>query len=260
MKNVAAVVAVLAASVISAEAEVKTKAVEYRHGEVLLEGWMAWDDAAKEKRPGVLVIHEWWGHNAYVRKRAEQLAAEGFVAFALDMYGKGVLETTFEGAGKQAGKFKDDRKLMRERARAGLDALAKDEHVDAKRLAAMGYCFGGTVALELARDGADLAAAVSFHGGLATPMPAEAGKVKAKVLVCHGADDKFVPDEEVAGFEEEMRKAGADWQLVKYSSAVHGFTNPDAGNDPKKGLAYDEKADRRSWRAMKDLLAEAFGR
>ncbi|MEK7467230.1 MAG: dienelactone hydrolase family protein [Planctomycetota bacterium] len=241
-----------------AEAEVKTKAVEYKHGDVVLEGWMAWDDAAKEKRPGVLVVHEWWGHNPYVRKRAEQLAAEGYVAFALDMYGKGVLETSMEGAGKRAGALKGDRRLMRDRALAGLGVLAKDEHVDAKKLAAIGYCFGGTVALELARDGVDLAAAVSFHGGLETSMPAEKGKVKAKVLVCHGADDGFVPAKEVAGFEEEMRRAGADWQLVKYSGAVHSFTSPEAGNDPAKGVAYNEAADKRSWRAMKSLFEEAF--
>ncbi len=259
MKTIVFGFAALMACSLGAGAEVKTRAVEYKHGDVVLEGWMAWDDAAKEKRPGVLVIHEWWGHNAYVRKRAEQLAAEGFVAFALDMYGKGVLETTFEGAGKQAGRFKDDRKLGRERARAGLDVLMKDEHVDPKKVAAIGYCFGGTVALELARDGADLAAVVSFHGGLGTPMPAEAGKVKAKILVCHGADDAFVPAEEVAAFENEMRKAGADWQLVKYSGAVHSFTNPDAGKDPAKGLAYNEAADKRSWRAMKSLFSEAFG-
>lgn len=238
--------------------EVETRVVEYVDGETALEGYLAWPKDLSGKAPGVLVVHEWWGHNPYVRKRAEQLAAQGYVAFALDMYGKGVLAKDFDEAGKWAAKFKDNRKLMRSRARAGLAILAGNEHVDAKKIAAIGYCFGGTTVLELARDGADLAAVVSFHGGLATPMPAEKGAVKAKVLVCHGADDAFVPADEVAKFEDEMRKAGADWQLVKYSGAVHSFTNPEAGKDPSKGVAYNEAADKRSWRAMVDLFVEAF--
>jgi len=252
------IVAAVMLTALMAEAEVKSRVVEYRHGDVVLEGYLAWDDAAKEKRPGVLVVHEWWGHNPYVRKRAEQLAAEGYVAFALDMYGKGVLAKTFEEAGKLAGQYKGDRKLMRERAAAGLDVLAKDEHVDPKKLAAIGYCFGGTVVLELARSGADLAAVVSFHGGLETPMPAEKGKVKARVLALHGADDPYVPAAEVAKFEDEMKRAGVDWQLVKYGGAVHGFTNADNGADASKGLAYDESADHRSWSAMKAMFEEVF--
>lgn len=241
-----------------AEAEVKTRAVEYRDGDVVLEGWLAWDDAATGPRPGVLVVHEWWGHNDYARKRAEQVAAEGYVAFALDMYGKGVLATTAEEAGKLAMPLYKDRAGMRRRAKAGLDVLAKAPGVDATRLASIGYCFGGSVSLELARDGADLKGVVSFHGGLKAGGPTARGAVKARVLVLHGAADPHVSAEELAAFEAEMNAAGADWSLVKYSGAVHAFTNPAAGSDPSKGVAYDERADRRSWQAMRLWLEEAF--
>src|SRR5262249_7260168 len=160
-----------------------------------------YDDAASGKRPGVLVAHEWTGHNPYVRKRAEQLAGLGYVAFALDMYGKGVHAKDAQEAAKMAAVYKDDRKLMRARAAAGLDVLRKQRQVDPQRIAAMGYCFGGTTVLELARGGAELAGVVSFHGGLATPTPADAKSIKGKVLVLHGADDPFVPPAEVAAFE-----------------------------------------------------------
>jgi dienelactone hydrolase len=240
----------------AARAELHTETVEYKHGDTVLEGYIAYDDASKDKRPGVLVVHEWTGHNPYVRKRAEQLAKLGYVAFALDMYGKGVRAKDAKEAASMSSVYKKDRKLMRARAQAGLDVLRKHKLVDTKRLAAIGYCFGGTTVLELARGGADLAGVVSFHGDLATPTPEDAKNIKGKVLALHGADDPFVPAKVVADFEDEMRKAGVDWQLVKYGDAVHSFTNPDAGKDKSRGAAYNEKADKRSWQAMKDLFAE----
>jgi dienelactone hydrolase len=239
-------------------AEVKTKVVEYKHGDKVLEGYLAYDDATKDKRPGVLIVHEWTGHNPYVRQRAEQLAKLGYVAFALDMYGKGVHAKDAQEAAKMAGEFKNDRKLMRDRAATGLDVLRKQELVDTKRVAAIGYCFGGTTVLELARAGNDIAGVVSFHGDLATPKPEDAKNIKCKVLALHGADDPFVKPEVVAAFEDEMRKAGVDWALVAYGNAVHSFTNPGAGNDASKGAAYNEKADHRSFQAMRTFFDEIF--
>jgi dienelactone hydrolase len=259
----------------AAHAELKTKVIEYKHEDKTLEGYLAYDDAATGKRPGVLVFHDWTGHNPFARKRAEQLAGLGYVAFAVDTYGKGVLARDPKEAAAMAAVYKNDRKLMRARAAAGLEVLKSLPQVDAQRLGAIGYCFGGTCALELARSGADLAGLVSFHGGLATPHPEDAKNVKGKVLALHGAavgrpptcrqaDGRsagpFVPADEVAGFEDEMRKAKVDWELVKYGGAVHGYTNPDAGKDPSKGAAYNESADRRSWQAMKDFFAEVFGK
>ena len=242
-----------------ARAALKTQAVEYRHGATVLEGYLAYDDAVAGKRPGVIVVHEWMGLNPYARKRAEQLAGLGYVAFALDMYGKGVRAKDRTEAAALAGKYKGDRALMRARAAAGLDVLRKNPMTDPARVAAVGYCFGGTTVLELARSGAPVAGVASFHGGLDTPAPQDAAKIKGKVLVLHGADDPSVPPAQVAAFEDEMRKAGVDWQLVAYGGAVHGFSNPDGGNDNSKGYAYNEKADRRSWEAMKALFAEIFG-
>ena len=233
-------------------------AVDYRHGDTILEGYLAYDDVSKEVRSGVLVVHEWYGLNDYARKRADQLAQLGYVAFALDMYGKGVRAADNKEAGALAGKIKGDRPLMRGRASAGLDVLKKHGLVDPKRVAAIGYCFGGTTVLELARAGADVAGVVSFHGGLDTPSPEAAAPIRAKVLVLHGADDPLVPAAEIAAFQEEMRHAGADWQMVFYGGAVHSFSNPQAGADASKGVAYNEVADRRSWQAMKQFFDEIF--
>src|SRR5437868_3284951 len=241
-----------------AHAAMQTKVIEYRHGDTVLEGYLAYDDSQTGQRPGVLVVHEWTGHNPYVRKRAEQLAGLGYVAFALDMYGKGVHAKDAKEAAQLAGIYKKDRKLMRARAEAGLDVLRKQPQTDPNRLAAIGYCFGGTTVLELARAGDDLAGVVSFHGDLATPTPEDAKNIKGKVLALHGADDPFVPPKDVAAFEQEMRDAGVDWQLVKYGGAVHSFTNPGAGDDVKSGAAYNAKADARSWQAMRDFFAELF--
>jgi dienelactone hydrolase len=240
------------------QAAVHTEAVTYKHGDTVLEGHLAYDDAKTGKRPGVLVVHEWLGLNDHAKKRAEMLAELGYVAFACDMYGKGVRAAGPQDGPKLSAPFKADRKLMRARAAAGLDVLRKNSKVDSSKLAAIGFCFGGTTALELARDGTDLAGVVGFHAGLGTPLPAEPGRVKAKVLVCHGADDPHVPQPEVQAFEAEMRKAGADWELNAYGNAVHSFTNP-AANDKAHGVAYNAEADRRSWQAMKGFFAEVFG-
>jgi dienelactone hydrolase len=243
---------------VHSQAGVKAELVEYKHGDVALEGYMAYDDAIQGKRPGVIVVHEWMGHNPYVRKRAEQLAKLGYIAFAIDMYGKGVRAKDAKEAAALSNIYRSDRRLMRARANAGLEVLKKHPLADPGRIAAIGYCFGGTTALETARSGADLAGVVSFHGGLDSPNPGDAKNIKGKVLALHGGDDPYVPPEQVIKFEEEMRKAGVDWQLVSYGGAVHSFTNPEAGNDPSKGAAYNEKADRRSWEAMKLFFAEIF--
>ncbi len=244
----------------AAHAAIKSEKVEYTCGETVLEGYLAWDDAVKGPRPGVMVVHEWWGLNDYPKKRAEQLAALGYIAFAADMYGNGVVATTPEKARELATALRQDRKLMRNRARAGLEALRKHPLCDPARVAAMGYCFGGGVVLELARDGADVKGVVSFHGNLDTPNPADAKNIKGKVLVLTGADDPGVPMKQVEAFMEEMRAANVDYHVVLYGGAVHAFTNPAAGNDPKRGAAYNESADKRSWEAMKQFFAEIFAK
>lgn len=262
MKNLLPAFLLLLAASLPANALVKTRAVEYKDGDVVLQGWAAWEDGFKETRPGILVVHEWKGHGPYARRRAEQLARLGFTAFAVDMYGKGVYAKDHEEAGKLAGAFFGDRSLMRKRALAGLEQLRKLPFVDQGKLGAIGYCFGGTTVLELARAGADLKGVASFHGNLSAPMPA-AERPKAAILVLHGAEDAHV-NPGVPGFIEEMRKVGADWQLVQYGGAVHSFTVPEAGTDTAKGMAYNKAADLRSWDAMHSffdrLFAEKFGK
>lgn len=240
-----------------ADATIRTETVEYKDGDTLLEGFLAYDDSAAGKRPGVMVVHEWWGINDYIKKRTVELARLGFVAFAADIYGKGVRPQTRDEAAKQAAIYRADRKLLRRRANAGLEELRKNEHVDRNKLGAIGYCFGGGTVLELARSGANVAGVVSFHGNLDTPEPGDAKNIKGKVLVLHGANDPFV-NPQVPAFQDEMRNAGVDWQMNIYSGAVHGFTNPANGDDPSKGLAYNAAADRRSWEAMEIFFNELF--
>jgi len=204
------------------------------------------------------VVHEWMGLDDYVKRRADMLAQLGYVAFAADIYGKGVRADSMEEAQRLSGIYKGDRPLMRTRAQAALDILKKQAQVDSAKVATMGYCFGGTVALELARSGADMLGAVSFHGGLNTPNSQDASKIKGKILVLHGGDDSFVPADEVAAFEDEMRSAKVDWQLNSYGNSVHGFTNDRNGSDNSKGVAYNAKADKRSWEAMKTFFNEIF--
>jgi dienelactone hydrolase len=206
----------------------------------------------------VLVVHQWKGLGDYEKKRAEMLARLGYNVLAVDIYGKGIRPQTAQAAGAEAGKYKGDRALLRARVRAALKVLSEQELTDPKRIAAIGYCFGGTTVLELARSGADVTGVVSFHGGLSSPTPGDARNIKAKVLALHGADDPNVPPKEVAAFEEEMRQGGVDWQLIAYGGAVHSFSDWNAGSDNSKGAAYNERADRRSWEAMKQFFAELF--
>lgn len=243
---------------LTAAAQIHTELIEYKHGDAVLEGYLAYDTGIKGKRPGVLIVHQWKGLTDYEKKRAEMLAKLGYNVFALDIYGKGIRPQSSQEAGAQAGKYKSNRDLLRARAQAGLAVLQKHELTDPKRVAAIGYCFGGTTVIELARSGADVAGVVSFHGGLDSPHPEDGRNIKCKVLALHGADDPNVPPKDLAAFEDEMRQAKVDWQLVKYGGAVHSFTDWNAGDNPQQGAAYNEKADRRSWEAMKQFFAEIF--
>jgi dienelactone hydrolase len=238
-------------------AALHTENVEYKQSDTTCEGYLAYDDAAKGPRPGVLVVHDWLGCDGYAKMRADMLAKLGYVAFAADIYGEGVRPKGPDEAMAQVKKYKGNRALLRARVNAALDVLKKQSQVDPKRLAAIGYCFGGTTVLELARSGADVAGIVTFHGGLDTPTR-DAKNIKCKVLICHGADDPYVPATDIAALQDELRSAGVDWQMIYYSGAVHAFTRPDAGTDNSKGAAYNEKADKRSWEAMKEFFAEIF--
>ncbi len=242
----------------SALAAIQTQVVEYKHGNVVLEGFLAYDDALSGKRPGVLIVHEWTGVGDYVKGRARQLAKLGYVAFAADIYGKGIRPNNPTDAGKEATKYRSNRPLLRDRTTAGLKILQSNPLTDPRRIAAIGYCFGGGAVLELARSGAPIAGVVSFHGNLDTPNPADAQNIRSKVLVLHGAADPLVPPEQVAAFDKEMTDAKVDWQMISYGGVVHSFSNPGAGNDPSKGVAYNAKADRRSFAAMQQFFQEIF--
>ncbi len=242
----------------TAKAEIHTEFIEYKQGDTVLEGYLAYDAKLAAKRPGILIVHDWMGLGAYSKGRAEMLAKMGYTAFAADIYGKGVRPKNADEAGKLSGGFKKDRALLRKRVLAALDVLKKQRTVEPSKIAAIGYCFGGTTVLELARSGAPVTGTVTFHGGLDTPTPADAKQIKGKVLVLHGADDPYAPAAQVSAFEDEMRAGGVDWEVVKYSKAVHSFTNPEAGNDNSKGQAYNAEADRRSWTAMKNFFMEIF--
>jgi dienelactone hydrolase len=244
------------AMTISLQATIKFEKVEYKQGDTTCEGLFVYDDVIKGPRPAILIAHQWKGLSDYEKKRAEMLAQMGYAAFCADIYGQGVRPDNPKDAGAMAGKYKGDRPLLRARITAALETMRKQPQVNTSRVAAIGYCFGGTTVLELARTGANVAGVVSFHGGLGTPTPEDAKNVKCKVLALHGADDPNVPPAEVQAFEKEMRDAKVDWQLVAYGGAVHSFTDWNAGNDNSKGAAYNKKADERSWRAMEDFFRE----
>lgn len=234
----------------------KTATVDYKEGATVLEGFAAYEEGGK--RPGIVVVPEWQGVNDHSKKRAQMLCELGYNAFVADIYGKGIRPTAMEACAAEAGKYRENRPLLRARVRAALDEMRKLPGTDAGKTAAIGYCFGGMTVLELARDGADVKAVVSFHGALNTPNVSDARNIKARVLALHGADDPLVPPAEVMAFENEMRSAKIDWQLVAYGNAVHSFTNFNLPEGQPGPLAYNKKADQRSWRAMQDFFKEVF--
>jgi len=253
------------AFVTAVEAKIVTKPVPYEQAGVKLEGFLAYDDTkipAGGAAAGVLVVPEWWGLNDYVKGRAEQLAGLGYVAFVADMYGAGVVTTDPKKAGELAGRFYGQ-PLMAERARAGLDQLLATGLVGARKVAAIGYCFGGATVQALAWSGAPLAGIVSFHGALIPPSPEAAARTKAKILICHGAIDPFEKKEEIDAFKQALDDGKLDYQFVSYAGAIHAFTNPNADNVAAatglKGIGYNAAADRRSWAHMKTFFKEIFG-
>jgi dienelactone hydrolase len=239
-------------------AVIKTQNVDYKSGDITCEGYLAYDSTLTGKHPGVLIVHQWRGITDYEKMRAQMLAKMGYVAFVADIYGKGTRPQSNDEAMKQVVPYYKDRALFRTQVNAGFNQLKQNKLVDTTRIAAIGYCFGGSGVIELARSGAHLNGVVSFHGGLTTPTPDDAKNIKAKVLVMTGADDPNVPPDQVKAFEDEMTKGGVDWQLISYGGAVHSFTIPTAGNDNSTGSAYNEKADKRSWEAMKSFFTEIF--
>ena len=239
-------------------AYMKTEPVEYRRGDLIFRGLLADDPTRISPRPGVLVVHEAWGLGEHVRQRAVRLAEMGYLAFAVDMFGEGrQASTTEEGLGWTKA-LRGDVAELRARIRLAFDVLAARPEVDAERIAGIGYCFGGSSVLELARSGAPARGVVSFHGNLATSQPAERGRVRAKILSLSGDDDPFIPLTQVSAFVEEMKNARADYQVTIYGGAKHSFTNPKAGERGVPGIAYDRAADERSWNAMHAFFQEIF--
>jgi len=243
------------------QADVITKEVDYSDGETTMKGYITYDDSIKGERPGVIVVHEWWGHNDYAKKRARMLAELGYSAIALDMYGNGKTASHPKDAGMFAGEVKKNMAVAEKRFMAAYELLQKQDNVKKDKIAAIGYCFGGGIVLEMARRGVDLDGVVSFHGSLGTKDAAEKGKVKAKVLVLNGEADPFVKAETISSFKSEMSAAKVDYTFINYPDAVHAFTNPDAdkfGAKFKIPLAYNADADKNSWNEMKGFLQKVL--
>lgn len=260
MRFVSALLLLLAGLPASAPAAVVGKEVSYQTGDTVMKGYLAWDDAVQGRRPGILVVHEWWGQNAYARRRAEMLAALGYTALAVDMYGEGKTAAHPEDAGRFSTAVRTNLPEMKARFEAARRFLNEQPTVDPGKNAAIGYCFGGSVVLEMARMGEDLDGVVSFHGGLGGLGPVR-GPVKAKILVANGADDPFSTAEQIDQFKRDMDAAGADYRFISYPGAKHSFTNPDADSLGKKfglPLAYNAAADAASWQAMQDFFKRIF--
>ncbi len=250
-----------AATMISAGCKEKSKLmgpIDYKEGETQLQGYMATPKDVKGKVAGILIIHEWWGHTEYVQKRARMLAELGYVAFAMDMYGKGIIAKDHETAGKLSSGYFKDPALRTRRLNAALEQLRNHPNVDAEKIAVIGYCFGGAVAIEMAKEAMPVKAIVSFHGMLNPPKPEAAANIKAKMLIHHGADDGFIKPEAVEGFQQALEDAGVDFEFVSHPGAVHGFTRASAGSDNSTGIAYNEAADKKSWQSMKDFFKKVL--
>ena len=247
----------------AAQAAVVGKEVSYEADGTTLKGYIAYDDAFKGKRPAVLVVHEWWGHNAYVRHRADMLAAQGYTALAVDMYGDGKLANHPDDAGKFATEVSKNMPMAKARFEAGMKLLREQDTVDAGEMAAVGYCFGGGVVLNMARMGEPLKGVLSFHGSLSTNIPVQPGQVKARIVSFTGEDDAMITADKVAAFKQEMSDAKADFRIVTYPGAGHSFTNPDADELGKKfnlPLAYNAAADKDSWQQATVFLKDVFGK
>lgn len=239
-------------------AEIQIKEVSYKDGDQQLKGYLAWDDSIKGKRPGVMVVHEWWGLNDYAKNRAKMLAEEGYVAFAADMYGADKVTTHANDAKGWMTQITQNQDAWQKRALLGLEQLKSSSKVDTSKLASIGYCFGGATVMQMAYAGADLKGVVSFHGSLPPASPEQAAAIKSSVLIAHGEADAFIPAERIVKFKKALADANVDWEMNIYSGAKHGFTNPGAGEFGMDALAYNEKADRRSWEKMKAFFAEIF--
>ena len=261
MKTKIALFIICVLATINASAEVISKEVSYRQGDTVMKGLVAYDDSIQGKRPGVLVVHEWWGHNPYARSRARQLAALGYTALAVDMYGDGKTAEHPTDAGKFAGAVGGNLPLAKARFDAAIATLKQQSSVDPDKLAAIGYCFGGGIVVNMARLGTELDGVVSFHGSIASKNPAKKGDIKTRIRAFNGAADPFVTAEQIKSFETEMQAAGVDYKLVNYPGVKHSFTNPDADKFGKKfnlPLEYNKQADQDSWQAMQQFFDEIF--
>ncbi len=240
---------------------IHTEIIQYNAGDTALEGYLAYDADAEGRAPGVVVFGEWWGRTEYLERRARELAELGYVALAADVYGGGKIAADADEAGQLMNGLLGDMNAVTARVQAAIDTLKAQPQTDTSRMGAMGYCLGGALSLHAARLGLDLRGVVSFHGSLGKTHEAKAGDIKAKVLVCHGADDKFISDEELAGFKQEMADLNVDMTFESYPGALHGFTNPEADEKGKKyglALAYDAAVDKQSWEAMRSHWAHVF--
>lgn len=240
------------------QGKVATESVAYRADGEEMEGFLAYDDSIEGERPGVLIVHEWWGLNEYARSRARQLASMGYLAFALDMFGKGKTTTHPDKAAAWASEVQENIQLWRQRAETGLKALREQSRLDKNRIAAIGYCFGGATVQQLALSGADIQGIVSFHGSLVPPTEGETVKVKAKFLICHGSEDPMTTPEQLQDYLAGMNRTGLDWQMVVFGHAKHSFTNPESDKAGMEGLKYNGSADLRSWAYMERFFKEIF--